>query len=42
VPYASEAAGTAAGAYMAGARGAAMMQTSGVALIGNALASNGP
>jgi len=34
-----EAVGTVAGAYMAGLRGAAMMQTSGFALIGNALAS---
>ncbi len=34
-----EAVGTVAGAYMAGLRGVAMMQTSGFALIGNALAS---
>src|SRR5208282_5528702 len=34
-----EAVGTVAGAYMAGLRGAAIMQTSGFALIGNALAS---
>lgn len=34
-----EAVGTVAGAYMAGLRGAAVMQTSGFALIGNALAS---
>ena len=34
-----EAIGTATGAYMAGLRGAVMMQTSGFALIANALAS---
>jgi sulfopyruvate decarboxylase TPP-binding subunit len=34
-----EAVGTLAGAYMGGLRGVAMMQTSGFALIGNALAS---
>jgi sulfopyruvate decarboxylase alpha subunit len=34
-----EAIGTASGAYMAGLRGAVMMQTSGFALIANALAS---
>jgi sulfopyruvate decarboxylase alpha subunit len=34
-----EAVGTATGAYMAGLRGAVMMQTSGFALIANALAS---
>jgi sulfopyruvate decarboxylase TPP-binding subunit len=34
-----EAVGTLAGAYMGGLRGVAMMQTSGFALIANALAS---